>query len=106
MIFTVTVGLRADADRALVSTGPMDLPADIELQVAVQFDPIAFVLVNSSSTETLRRTPADLWPSAEFRFVALVGQELLAAAAHRREIPAERPGRGVRLTSPGGPISG
>jgi CHAT domain len=78
VIFTVTVGLRADADGALVSMGPMDLPADIELQVAVQFDPIAFVLVNPSSTETLRRTPDDPWPSAEFRFVALAGKELLA----------------------------
>lgn len=79
MVFTVTVGLRADADGAVVIMGPMDLPADIELQVAVQFDPIAFVLVNPSSTETLRRTPADPWPSAEFRFVALAGPELLAA---------------------------
>jgi hypothetical protein len=77
-VFTVTAGLRPDADGALVSTGPMDLPADVELQVALQFDPIAFVLVNPSSTATLRRTPADPWPSAEFRLVALAGQDLRA----------------------------
>ena len=37
------------------------------------------MLVNPSSTETLRRTPADPWPSAKFQFVALAGEELLAA---------------------------
>jgi len=81
VVFTVTAGLRADADPdgALMSMGPMDLPAYVELQVALQFDPIAFVLVNPSSTETLWRTPDDPWPSAEFRFVALAGQGLLAA---------------------------
>jgi len=84
-IFTITVGLRPDADGAVTSTGPMDLPADIELQVAVVFDPMAFTLAALSSTEpatstkTLQRTSEDPWPSTEFRFVALAGEKLLAA---------------------------
>jgi hypothetical protein len=78
-VFTLTAGLRADVDTALSSMGPMDLPADVDLEVAVQFDPLAFVLTSPSTTATLRRTADDPWPSAEFRFVALAGQELLAA---------------------------
>jgi hypothetical protein len=76
--FTVTAGLRADEDGALVSAGPMDLPADAELQVAVQFDPLAFVLLSPSATQTLQRTPADPWPSHNFRFIARASQDLQA----------------------------
>jgi CHAT domain len=77
-IFTVTVGLRADADEALVSSGPMDLSAINELQVAIQFDPLAFMLADPSSVQTLQRTPQDPWPSAEFRLIALAGEHLKA----------------------------
>ncbi len=78
VIFTVTVGLRADADEAVVSSGPMDLSTISELQVAIQFDPLAFMLADPSSVQALRRTPDDPWPSADFRLIALAGEHLKA----------------------------
>jgi hypothetical protein len=77
-VFVVTVGLRADADEAVVSSGSMDLSAVDELQVAIQFDPLAFMLADPSGMETLQRTPDDPWPSAEFRLIALAGKHLKA----------------------------
>jgi hypothetical protein len=77
-VFTVTVGLSATADGTLVSTGSMDLSAGDELQVAIQFDPLAFMLADPSSVETLQRTPEDPWPSTEFRLIALAGEQLRA----------------------------
>lgn len=74
--FTVTAGLRADADDVLVSAGPMDLPAGTELHVALQFDPVAFVLASPSSAAAIRRTQNDPWPSADFRLIARASQDL------------------------------
>lgn len=54
----------------------MDLPAEVELEVALQFDPRAFMLTCSSSTATLRRTSADPWPSTVFRLIARASKEL------------------------------
>jgi tetratricopeptide (TPR) repeat protein len=77
--FTVTVGLRADPDTALVSTGAMDLPvSDVDVQVALQFDPLAFAPVGVSGPVTLRRTATDRWPSVDFQLIARASKELRA----------------------------
>jgi CHAT domain len=76
--FTVIVGLRSDADSVLVSSGRMDLAADDELQVALQFDPLAFRLLNLPSTAALQRTPDDPWPAATFQFMARASEALRA----------------------------
>jgi hypothetical protein len=76
--FIVTTGLRSDADGALVSTGAMDLQSDEKLEVALQFDPVAFMLVSPSSTATVQRTPDDLWPSTTFQLIARANETLRA----------------------------
>ncbi|MDP9828507.1 CHAT domain-containing protein [Kineosporia succinea] len=84
--FSVTVGLRPDQDTALVGPRTVKVPRDlevVELQVAFQFDPHAFVLLPEVERDapvpdeeqpgvyTLRRTPGDPWPSVRVKFVGL-----------------------------------
>jgi hypothetical protein len=72
--FTVTVGLRPEADTALVSTGAMTV-ADAELQVALQFDPLAFVALGPA-VSTLRRTAQNPWPAVDMQLIARQAPDL------------------------------
>jgi hypothetical protein len=81
--FTVTVGMRRDADADVVSSGALVLPpGDVEVLVALQFDPEAFLLLPSAAGPQagpwpLRRTAADPFPSVELRLIARAGDDLV-----------------------------
>jgi hypothetical protein len=74
--FTVTAGLRADPDELLETDGPIDLPIGAEIQVALQADPDAFLVLSPSPVATLQRTPAEPWPSADFQLIARSSKDL------------------------------
>ncbi|MDP9418513.1 MAG: CHAT domain-containing protein [Actinomycetota bacterium] len=81
-LFDVTVGVRHDEDRALVSTGQLALPdvAEVELELHLAYDPEAFVLAGAS-TQTIRITREEPYRTLKVGFVALDGAGL---AAERR----------------------
>ena len=75
-VFTVAAGVRADLDGLLETDGPIDLPVGAEIQVALQADPDAFLVLSPSPVATLRRTLADPWPSADFQLIARSNKDL------------------------------
>ncbi len=81
-LFEVTVGVRRDEDRALVSTGRLTLPeaAEVALELHLAYDPEAFVLAGSP-THTIRITPDVPYRTVTVGFVAL---EAAGLAAERR----------------------
>jgi hypothetical protein len=74
--FTVTAGMRADPDGLLETDGPIDLPVGAEIQVALQADPAAFLVLSPSPVATLRRTQDDPWPSTDFQLIARSSKDL------------------------------
>ena len=73
--FEVTIGLRPQRDRSLTSTGPVDLPEVVELDVLVTVDPDSLRL-DGDNLLKLRLTAAEPYPSKTVTVTALDGDDL------------------------------
>ncbi len=78
-VFEVTVGVRRDEDRALISTGRLALPdlPEVDLELHLAYDPEGFVLAGASA-HTIRITREDPYPTVKVGFVALDAAGLTA----------------------------